>query len=81
MEILFAEYLEETMAIVMVVIVAAIGVIGWIKEEKENKKNFDDAYPVGEFFFTAVKDQKFPYGKWEYRGTDQDGVHVFERIK
>lgn len=48
---------------------------------KIQKKKFDNDYPVGSFYETNLKKKKFPYGKWELRGFDQNGSYVFERMK
>lgn len=72
--------LEEIMLIFLLLLVITVWVVGWIRDEKKYKV-FDKVYPVGSLFFTKVKKQEFPWGKWVYRGTDQDGFHVYVRVK
>lgn len=73
--------LEEIMLIILILIIITVWVVGWIKEKKRNYKGFNEEYPVGSFFFTNIKEQKFPYGEWVYRGKNIDGYHVFIRVK
>ena len=61
-------------------LIIVVWVVGW-KKDKKSYKAFDKAYPVGSFFFTKIKEHQFPWGKWNYRGTDQNGTHVFVRVK
>ena len=72
--------LEEIMFIFLILLVIVVWVVGWIRDEKSYKA-FDKEYPVGSYFFTRIKEQQFPWGRWIYRGKDQDGTHVFERVK
>ena len=52
-----------------------------MKKRKRNYLAFNEAHPVGDLFITRLGNQKFPYGKWELRGFDQNGSYVFERMK
>lgn len=72
--------LVEIMAILYVIFIITVWVVGWIRDEKKYKV-FDKEYPVGSFFYTGIKEQKFPYGKWDFLGQNQDGDYVFERVK
>lgn len=72
--------LVEIMAIVYVILIITVWVVGWIRDEKKYK-TFDKEYSVGSFFYTGIKEQKFPYRKWDFLGQNQDGDYVFERVK
>lgn len=73
--------LEEIMFIFLVLLVITVWVVGWIRDEKKSYKDFNKIYPVGSFYFTKEKKLEFHHGKWRYRGTRQDGYHVFMRVK
>lgn len=71
--------LEEIMFVFLIVYMIVVLII-YHKTDK-GFKAFDKAHPVGSFFYTGIKEQKFAYGKWEYLGKDQMGIHIFERVK
>lgn len=48
---------------------------------KIRKARFNNFYSVGSLYHSNLRKQKFPCGKWEYLGCDQNNTHVFERIK
>lgn len=33
-----------------------------------DKDMFDSLFPIGTIYYSYDKEQKFPYGEWEYRG-------------
>ena len=55
---------------------------------KENEKDkmildkdmFDSLFPIGTIYYSYDKEQKFPYGEWEYRGCNSM-TYFFKRIK
>ena len=57
-------------------------------ELKENEKDkiildkdmFDSLFPIGTIYYSYDKEQKFPYGEWEYRGCNSM-AYFFKRIK
>lgn len=57
-------------------------------ELKENEKDkiildkdmFDSLFPIGTIYYSYDKEQKFPYGEWEYRGCNSM-TYFFKRIK
>ena len=71
--------LEEIMFVFLIIYVIVILFI-YHRTDKKFKK-FDKEYPVGSFFFTGIRKQKFLYGEWKYLGKDQMGMHIFERVK
>ena len=73
--------LEEIMTIVIIVMLVIIWTVGWIRERNEKYENFNKQLPVGFIFYTNLKKQKFPYGKWKYLGKNVDGSHLYERVK
>ena len=71
--------LEEIMFVFLIIYVIVILII-YQRTDKKFKK-FDKAHPVGSFFYTGIRKQKFLYGEWKYLGKDQSGTHIFERVK
>lgn len=59
-----------------------------LNKPKENEKNkmildkdmFDSLFPIGTIYYSYDKEQKFPYGEWEYRGCNSM-AYFFKRIK
>ena len=59
-----------------------------LKILKENEKDkmildkdmFDSLFPIGTIYYSYDKEQKFPYGEWEYRGCNSM-AYFFKRIK
>lgn len=56
-----------------------------LKESEKNKiildkDMFDSLSPIGTIYYSYDKEQKFPYGQWEYRGCNLM-TYFFERIK
>lgn len=57
-------------------------------ELKENEKDkiildkdmFGSLFPIGTIYYSYDKEQKFPYGEWEYRGCNSM-AYLFKRIK
>lgn len=67
--------------IMALVILLLPKVLNIYEKKKRNYLAFNEAHPVGDLFITKLGNQKFPYGKWELRGFDQNGSYVFERMK
>ena len=59
-----------------------------LNKSKENEKDkiildkdmFDSLFPIGSVYYSYDKEQKFPYGEWEYRGCNSM-AYFFKRIK
>lgn len=45
-----------------------------------DKDMFDYLCPIGTIYYSYDKEQKFPYGEWEYRGCNSM-AYFFKRIK
>lgn len=67
--------------IMALVILLIPRVLNIYEKKKRNYLAFNREHPVGDIFITKLGNQKFPYGKWELRGFDQNGSYVFERMK
>lgn len=68
--------------LVMLLVIFLVTEILFLYEKRKiNYKAFDREHPVGSLFRTKLGNQKFPYGKWELRGFDQDESYVYERMK
>ena len=51
------------------------------QKNRKRKHDFNKLYPTGSFYFSYLKKRKFPCGKWEYLGKDQNNKYVYERTK
>lgn len=74
-------YFEEIMLIVLILLLIVFFVIVWIREDKKDYERFNYFYPIGSLVFRHQKKKPFSLGKWDYRGTDQRGIHVYVRVK
>lgn len=64
----------------LIVLITIESIVGFIINRIKRRKTFNGAYPVGSLFATRDR-QEFPHGEWEYIGQDQNGFHLYERIK
>lgn len=77
--VLFVSLLSLFTILILVFIIDNIVIT--LKARKIRKKHFDKVYFVGSLFYSNVKNAKFPCGKWECLGKDQNGHYLYERIK
>ena len=73
--------LEEIMLIFLILLVIVVWIVVWVREGKEDYERFNYLNPVGSLVFRHQKKKPFSLGKWDYRGTDQRGIHVYVRVK